>query len=59
MGGIPELQQGHKLLRVVEAWLREEKRKRRDAAARGGGAAAPAPQRPNPLLNSRHAAYYR
>ena len=44
MGGIPELQAGTKLLRVVEGWLREEKQHRRAAAA--AAAAAPPPPKP-------------
>lgn len=61
MSDIPELQTGTKLLRVVEAWLRQEKEQRRvrqkeQGAAGCGAAAAPAA---HPLMPSKHMAFFR
>lgn len=51
---------GRKLLHVVEAWLREEKRKRREAAASGAAAQQAAQQRRRePLMPSKHMAFFR
>ena len=49
---------GKKLLHVVEGWLREEKRKRREAQ-KSGAAQVQQQQKRNPLMNSRHMAFFR
>ncbi len=59
MADVPELQAATKLLHVVEHWLREEKAGRRQREAAAAAAAAAAPKRPNPLLSSKHMAFYR
>ena len=61
MGDVAELQAapGRKLLHTVERWLREEKAGRRQRAAAAAAAAAAAPKRPNPLLSSKHMAFFR
>lgn len=58
VASISELNQGRKLLHVVEAWLRAEKEKRRQAEKENGGKAA-APKRQIPLMPSKHMAFYR
>lgn len=58
MSGIPELQAGTKLLRVVEQWLREEKAQRRRRVAEAK-AQPVAPKPRNPFLSNKHMMYYR
>ena len=55
---IPELHQGKKMLRVVEAWLRQEREARR-ARAKEAAAAPPAPVRRDPFMSSKHMAFFR
>lgn len=55
---IVELNQGRKLLHVVEVWLRAEKEKRRQAEKENGGKTV-APKRQIPLMPSKHMAFYR
>lgn len=60
VASVPELHQGKKLLRVVEAWLRSEKESRRKREAAGGGdEKAMARKRTTPLMPSKHMAFYR
>ena len=54
VGGVGELQQGRKLLHVVEEWLRDEKQGRK---SRGGGDVAK--KRVTPYMPSKHMAFYR
>lgn len=56
---VAELQSATKLLHVVEHWLREEKAGRRQREVAAAAAQAAAPKRPNPLLSSKHMAFYR
>jgi CCR4-NOT complex subunit CAF16 len=59
--GISELHKGHKLLHVIERWLRAEKERRRVAGKGDGGDSAAAAQakRKIPLMPSKHMAFYR
>ncbi|PRW58841.1 ABC transporter I family member 19-like [Chlorella sorokiniana] len=59
VGDVPELQTATKLLHVVEHWLREEKAGRRQREAAAAAAQAAAPKHPNPLLSSKHMAFFR
>lgn len=56
---VAELQTATKLLHVVEHWLREEKAGRRQREVAAAAAQAAAPKRLNPLLSSKHMAFYR
>lgn len=57
---IPELQQGSKLLHVVERWLRVEKQERlRRAREQPTAEQAAAPKPKHPLMPSKHMAFFR
>lgn len=64
VAGVPELQQGRKLLHVVERWLRMEKEERlqRQRQQQGQGqqpAAAAPPRQQRTLMPSKHMAFFR
>lgn len=61
---VAELQQGKKLLRVVENWLRAEleasrAREAADVAAKAARPGAPLPKSAGPLMPSKHMMFFR
>lgn len=60
--GIPELQQGKKLLNVVEHWLREDKERQQQEDVRDPSAKLRRPgavAQTNPIMPSKHMAFFR
>ena len=56
---VPEMNQGKKLLHVVEAWLKNEKEKRKKEEKENGGKPVVQQKRQIPLMPSKHMAFFR
>ena len=62
ISGVPELHEGKKLLRIVEAWLRDERDRQRaeeNANPQAKLDRAGAVSRVTPIMPSKHMAFFR